>query len=261
VTLVEALTQRLPAGETTDLEDPVLPANLPEPFSDIARNCLQRDPQRRWTVADVAARLRGETPPRMAADAATPARKLSLVPLTAVGLVAVGAAIFAPKLFERSAEQVTAPAVTNKLPGVKKEPARSLPPSPPESRTSDEKVEFRKPLPMPAPTGAAKSTASADSKEVIHQVLPEIPQKAKSTINGKVKITVRVQADSSGNVVDAKLSSPGPSRYFADLALKAARQWRFTPASAAGRADPTEWDLRFELTRATTQVTPSRVRP
>jgi serine/threonine protein kinase len=62
VTLVEALTQRLPAGETTHREDPVLPANLPEPFSDIARNCLQRDLQRRWTVADIGARLRGETP-------------------------------------------------------------------------------------------------------------------------------------------------------------------------------------------------------
>jgi TonB family protein len=180
------------------------------------------------------------------------------VPLTAVGLAAVGAAIFVPKLFERSPEQVTAPAVANKLPDVKKESSRSLPPSPPERPTSDEKVEFRKPLPMPAPAGAAKSTASADSRGVIHQVLPEIPGKARSTINGSVRITVRVQV---GNVVDAKLSSSGPSRYFADLALKAARQWIFSPSTTGGQAVPSQWDLRFELTSATTKVTPSRVRP
>jgi TonB family protein len=257
VTLVEALTQRLPAWETAHQEEPVLPPNLSEPFSDIARNCLRRDPLRRWTVAEIAARLRSETPALAASGApAAPARRRSLVPLAAVGVVVVGTAIFAPRLFERSSEQVTAPAVTRQLPAVKQESERNLPLAPPERRTGREKVASHKAPPAPATTAV-----SPGSDGVIHRVLPEVPGRARSTINGTVRITVRVQVDPSGNVVDATLSSPGPSKYFAGLALKAARQWKFTPASAAGQAVPSEWNLRFELTRATTKVTPSRLSP
>ena len=52
MTLVEALTQRLPFGRdgtrgTGSAE------TCAAPFLELARHCLRRDPQRRWTVADV----------------------------------------------------------------------------------------------------------------------------------------------------------------------------------------------------------------
>src|SRR5262249_39052751 len=62
MTLVEALTQRLPTWEGREQEQPVLQQTLPAPFLDIARLCLRRDPQGRLTVADIAARLQQTSP-------------------------------------------------------------------------------------------------------------------------------------------------------------------------------------------------------
>ena len=62
VTLVETLTQQVPAVQ--ELEEPNLPDTLTEPFLDITRHCLLRDPQRRWTVADIANRLNPSAAPQ-----------------------------------------------------------------------------------------------------------------------------------------------------------------------------------------------------
>jgi hypothetical protein len=44
-------------------------------------------------------------------------------------------------------------------------------------------------------------------------------------------------------VTDATIDSPGPSSYFANLALQAARQWKF----AATRDISSDWTVRFEF--------------
>ena len=62
MTLAEVLTQRLPAWERTNQAEPSLPSNLPPEILDLARHCLRRDPQLRWTVADIAARLQQNSP-------------------------------------------------------------------------------------------------------------------------------------------------------------------------------------------------------
>ena len=62
MTLVEGLTQRLPVWERTNQAEPALPSNLPPEFLDLARHCLRRDPQLRWSVADIAARLQPNSP-------------------------------------------------------------------------------------------------------------------------------------------------------------------------------------------------------
>ena len=62
MTLCEALTQRLPVWERTNQAEPALPSNLPPEFLDLARHCLRRDPQLRWSVADIAARLLPNAP-------------------------------------------------------------------------------------------------------------------------------------------------------------------------------------------------------
>src|SRR6266853_2581621 len=62
MTLVETLTQNLPAARTAKQQELLVPPTLPEPFLDIARHCLVRDPQERWTVVQIAARLQERTP-------------------------------------------------------------------------------------------------------------------------------------------------------------------------------------------------------
>jgi len=56
-------------------------------------------------------------------------------------------------------------------------------------------------------------------------------------------VRVRVRVDAAGSVAEVKNESPESSRFFGNLALQAARRWRFTPAS------PREWILRFEFVR------------
>jgi serine/threonine-protein kinase Stk1 len=74
VTLVEVLTQHASVGDGIRQGDLALPESLPAPFLEIARQCLRLDPQRRWTVPDIAARL---LPP-----SAPPKQKTSLTQTT-----------------------------------------------------------------------------------------------------------------------------------------------------------------------------------
>lgn len=55
VTLVETLTQRVP--EEAENRDPQFPDSVPQPFLDIVQHSLRRDPQSRWTVAEISTRL------------------------------------------------------------------------------------------------------------------------------------------------------------------------------------------------------------
>jgi TonB family protein len=80
VLLIEVLTQQRPEVQPGDL--PVVPHSLPQPFHDIARNALEREPRHRWTIANIEARLN----PRAAA-AVQSASPMS-VPLSTVPAVA-----------------------------------------------------------------------------------------------------------------------------------------------------------------------------
>jgi TonB family protein len=95
---------------------------------------------------------------------------------------------------------------------------------------------------------------------VIRKILPEVSEKARATIRGSVRINVRVQLNPDGTVSSAELANPAASEFFADLALKAARQWQFGPPanasssdSASGqRAAPTSATIRFDFTQIST---------
>ncbi len=97
--------------------------------------------------------------------------------------------------------------------------------------------------------------------EVLDQVLPDVSQKARATIHGKVRVSVKVRVDPSGGVSEAEFDSPGPSRFFADLALQAARKWAFTPPEVNGKSVASEWRLRFEFTPKGTKVIPAQTAP
>ena len=94
-----------------------------------------------------------------------------------------------------------------------------------------------------------------------HEVLPDVPRKARDTISGTVNVKVKVAVNTSGAVSHAALVSRGPSGYFANQALQAARKWTFTPPTVDGKAMPSEWSLRFEFKRNGTKAVPQRTSP
>lgn len=108
------------------------------------------------------------------------------------------------------------------------------------------------PQPKPQPASLRSETAvSADSARpadngagAIQRVVPNVPQSASDTIQGTVRVSVRVKVDASGNVVGADLGYPGSSKYFARLSLEAAQHWKFAPSDqVAGR----NFVLHFEF--------------
>jgi TonB family protein len=114
-------------------------------------------------------------------------------------------------------------------------PQRASPQAPPQNPTQ--------------PTPTTTSTPAAMRTDVLHQVIPEVSHHARESIRGRIKVTVRVTVDRSGNVLGARLVNAGSSRYFARLATEAAGKWKF---SAADKPAVREWLLRFEFTRAGT---------
>ena len=81
---------------------------------------------------------------------------------------------------------------------------------------------------------------------MVHQEIPNPSHGARDTIHGHVKVVVRVSVDSSGNVVNQSLDTPGPSKYFARLASEAAPKWKF---AASNGQQSRQVLLRFEFGR------------
>jgi TonB family protein len=285
VTLVEVLTQRLPVLQGTE-SAPALPEGLPQPFLDIARHCLHPDPQRRWSVADIAARLKSDSLSAAKHAASSPiapgAGKRSsaryLVPI-AVGVALVMLAgsrmRTSPPQAQPEAAQPASPAAPQAEPNQKPTPVVR-------AASSSAKVDEGAPAATPSPPLSSKEaggvTAQAMGRKaaganpktlpagvvpgvIVRQVVPDVPQRARDTIEGHVKVRVRIAVDTSGNVAGATLESAGPSKYFARLALEAAKGWRFTPPQASGQPASSEWILHFSFGRTAVDVHPTQVAP
>ena len=254
VTLVVALTQHPPATRAQDRakdqakdqvkdqaeqKDPIVPDAIPEPFRSIARASLHRQIKQRCTIADIKAwRSPQQPPPTPVVAPKAPVKHtrttwLMLIPivvlLIAIGVVRVVSKIIPSKTFKK-AGQFTIEAA----PAPKSLPAQS-----------------------PAPVVIPRTPAST-SGDVIHQVIPEVPRSASNTITGRIKVKVRVEVDASGKVTNATLTNPGPSKYFANLALKASQNWEFTAPQSNGQPTPSTWTLLFEFSKASTKAFPSR---
>ena len=149
LTLVEALTQHLPASASV-AQDPLVPDTLPAIYQDIARHSLHRDPQRRWTVAEIAARL---NPGSAAAPSASGAK-----PAAAPSPAQVAAAL-APAIIAASPRpSASASAVAAKL-----ESTRPAPPPAPAS------------APVHAQTIAIRSTATRPRYDLVQPHLKRPP--------------------------------------------------------------------------------------
>jgi TonB family protein len=89
--------------------------------------------------------------------------------------------------------------------------------------------------------------------------MPEVSDAAKRTIHGKFAVKIRVTADEGGKVSEAVFESHGPSRYFANQALQAAREWTFKPPQVDGHPATSRWTLRFEFRRSGIDAIPVEV--
>lgn len=327
VTLVEALTQRAPIAPADTQADPSIPGTLPQPFLDIARHSILRDPSARWTTAQIAASLK----PVAAAAAAGQSISASPVPPTSIPLSPIGsipaAKLPTPRPQAPRLQRSPQPKQTFVLPNyvvplfaaffitlaifalpkiLRRRPdssssttsAASQPPSQPKSVAQPPRAESPKPS-KPAPQSSAKSAtvkppadqpltsqpvatpapaalrtdsfpsanapassnSSASHGEVLDQVLPDVSDKARATIHGTVRVAVRVHVDPAGNVASAELDSPGPSPFFADLALKAARRWEFNSPEVNGRSVSSEWLIHFHITSSGTKAIPTQTAP
>ncbi len=271
VVLVEALTQRPADGKGIRQGEPVLPESIPSPFLEIARQCLRLDPTRRWTVPEIAARLL----PHAAPPSASVMRPRYIV--AAIVVLVAGALLAGPRLLRRSSGDAPVqtptteqPATPGPAPGeqarIASQPNLSASPKPAVPHTSSKKPDLPRDnsssLPAPAashPAGSKATTSGSASGAVAERVLPTVSHRSLNTITGKVRVGVRLSVDSSGRVVGAKLESPGPSEYFAKVALDASRRWKFTPPQVNGEASASQWILRYAFGRGGVEVNPAQV--
>jgi TonB family protein len=264
VTLVEALTQKASPGEAVRQGDPNLPEAIPQPFVEIARQCLRLDPQRRWTVPEIAARLL-PTP--------TPVKKSSRAPyVVAAGAVLAAGLLAGPRLLHQRPTANTSDPTTST-------PARSEPsgnagggntPAQPAApalepvpKTPRKPAESAHGEPRSngstAPGPANNAAMTTHEGGVADRVLPRVSQRSLNTITGKVRVAVKVSVDPTGKVSSASLQSAGPSQYFAHVALEASRHWKFDPPQSSGEPRPSQWMLHYVFGHSGVEVHPEQV--
>lgn len=268
LTLLEVLTQRLP--ERSSAPGAVdIPKRISPPFSDIVRNCLRFEPEERWTVPQISARLQGHLPVPVQKASPDVRSKTTVHPelptptsawkrftrwphLAAVVTAFVVVAIIAGSIVWDSQSKQSQPHLS---------PAQRSGPS------AGTRASVRPSPGVPTAAPAEQKAAGASHLESgntpgtpLRPVYPDVPLSARNTIHGHVHVGVRVNVDISGNVVSVNLESAGPSKYFARLALESAREWKFTPSEVNGRKVSSNWLLRYAFGRAGTEIHAQRER-
>jgi TonB family protein len=337
ITLVQCLTARLPERDPEGRHSVSVPTDVPPPFLDLARHCLNPVPQRRWSVAQIQSALVPGTaiatpaPVPEAADASVPTsapdsnsafvkpdavapvrRGFHLKKQYRLALAALAAATAAFILgvvissgSSDSTVTASAPLATSaaasrpgssagKLRAAAPLRPHSLPSSPAEKEPpkfaahSEKRVDSlasaapdQKSLPAefartdkPGPAVIISKVAPAAPSEpslpasgdlipgaVSRRALPRVPVSASNTIWGTVRVSVIVDVDPRGRVVEAKLDSPGPSRYFDRLSMAAAQDWKFTPPRVDGGIVPSEWVINFGYSKTDTSASAAERHP
>jgi outer membrane biosynthesis protein TonB len=264
VTVFEALTRRRPPGLGESRGAVVVPADFSPVFRDVLIRCLAFRPQDRLSVTELSEWVRGrsaepasgmtaqpaalappepqlpEGPPahtaslQSSAEAARPAPSaaqtgkpgaLLTVILGAVVLIALG------WIGLRVLKTRGGPA-----PASVEAPTRAEPPI----------------AASAAPAGGGRAPARnavATPPSALHQVIPDVPQSARRTIRGHIKVWVRVVIDEHGSVLAAVADRTGPSGYFQRLAVEAARKWTFPSVDTPSRRT---MQIRFDFDRDAT---------
>ncbi len=236
-TLVESLTQHPPEWDKSTPKEPVVPESIPQPFADIARECLRSDPARRCTLSYIRLRL---DPDRMLPETPRKTGKTKSLHLRLPLLIVAALLLFAAIVFSllrTHPDRPSSPAA-NQPPG-----AASVPPA------------------QSTPPTSQLSNGSVVKGVVAQRVMPDVPERAMRTIHGTVQVKIRVAVSPAGDVSNATIESAGPSRYFASLALKAVPSWKFKPAQADGRAVPSIWIFDFKFRQSGVEVAPIESAP
>jgi TonB family protein len=133
---------------------------------------------------------------------------------------------------------------------------RTEPTSAPVATEGAPNPQSQSPAPVPAPSEAEAKSAESEvrkqpgaSPSPISKVIPDVPQSARKTIRGTVRVSVRVIVDRQGTVRVATADDPGPSRYFERLAIQASEKWTFAPTDSEKQRVML---VRFNFTRAGT---------
>jgi TonB family protein len=250
-TLVAVMTQKEPNANVAR-EPLAVPETIPQPLRGIARQCLQIDAKQRGTASDILARLQPRAGRTQAVPAPAPARnkvvegrrslesrkRWIVVPVVVIGILLI--AWVGSKFMSR---QPPVPAADTNSASPANVPATQSP--------------------APAPFSGKEKPAQKESVRgsVLKQVTPDVSRNAQNTIEGRLKVVIEVSVDASGNVSQAKLVSPGPSVYFANRALGAARGWKFTPPQIDGQAAASTWVLRFQFRKTSIEVSPTEKNP
>src|SRR3984957_3616226 len=208
MTLCEALTQRLASWERTNQAEPALPSGLPPEFADIARHCLRRDPQLRWSIADIAARLNPNTAaapkqilpnPQSSFDV----RRYVLPAVVLLLLLAVG--LTAARMFLRHAPSRPPASVV----AVQPTPNLVVPPA----TVATPRPEPAKTQPVPAPIHPAAKTVSPATKTVPPVAKPlspvQQPPAAQPTVSSSPRVVTPAPATTAPATAAAPSGAPG----------------------------------------------------
>ncbi len=262
MTLATAFNQRPLSWSRSGQLGPAIPKSIPAPYRLIVAECLRISPGERCSLERIKELVSQEPVRAVVASAPVPKRKLVGPMLAVVALAIVGLALLVrhstQKQLSQIPEQEQAAGTSSVAPQsvIDSRPASDISSKPVERHTARHQAIPPSISPQAQDVSTrAVTTSGSPTGGVVDRVLPTVPLSARRTIHGKVHVKVHVIVNPGGEVSAASLSSPGPSRYFARLALEASQKWKFAPSS-----NQSQWMLEWKFGRSETEVTSTEVR-
>jgi outer membrane biosynthesis protein TonB len=286
VTIVQALTQHVPAWTDARPEAPVLPTDFPRDFIDVVLRCLHQNPTERPTPQELKGQITGEITAPLAVLPEPVAPALPVAPVLPEPVAVTPAPaprqepVVRPKpagkelpLSEPARAEIVNRAVADATArkAARDTPKRSITPllagavigliiiwgwshlinkhrNPPPSAAAESQPGASAVAQVPTTVAPTPSAPAGPDLPlgVLHRELPTVARSANETIHGHLRVAVRVVVNRSGKVIDETLEDAGPSKYFARLASTAAREWKFVASDEHGTR---EWLLRFDFSR------------
>jgi TonB family protein len=241
MTLLEAFTQRTPMPDEQH-ETSSLLTDVPAPFSNMVRRCLNPNAANRPSIAELQTQFESAPKPDVNSEDGPQAHPVLLaIPAVLLFSLAVWIAMqpsrnLQANLQPPALQPPAVPAPAAPAPSSASRPTRAAPIAKPAPQPTSTPAESR-----PQPTRTVADT----SGPVVLEVIPDVPRALRQKIQGRILVTVRVLVDTSGDVMAAMIEKPGPNRNLANLADDAARKWKFVTAeSSATRV----WILTFAFT-------------
>ncbi len=269
VCLFEALTRRPPLIRGELSEAVALPADFSPAFRDVVARCLDPSPESRPSVTELVAWAHGQAagtaadasigsaaivlldpttseststqiaPPPAATEAARPASSVAKSPNPRTMPGAALGAVVILALCWFGVRMAGSHRTSSPLPAPQESPSQLA------GATVPMAADVRKSVSTVLPPKPSRSELAA-SPLALHAEIPEVPQSARRTIIGHIKVWIRVIVDQDGSVYAATADRYGPSRYFQRLAIEAAKKWAFPPINTQSRR---LMQIRFDFSR------------